>query len=433
MDRIKYVLKLRKDLVDKASESVSNGDFDSFTSYVELAIQKQLESTDEDNHTDAIDIDLEIKKMRSFTLDAGPDTVIPSNSSFEISQREILSIVKCSDYDLQNPAMTKIIDKIKGMFFKRDFSFSASEDGFKKIKVGNKESLLAWNFNRYFPIKVMLRLIIYLSDKQSIQGINPGGLILDSGGRFLPKHLDSISIAGAPFKVSDDLLKRKRGEAFSTGFPIYKFKGGENNKLSDSQKAHKHSISTDRFIKIFALKYRGSKNEVYGALAKLGFINLYRDIPSKDMIIKVTEKGLKFNNIDNPVIDSDQLNNHKISPLSKDEIRFLIDHLRKNLPLDFTAMSALIQLINKGCNTQDKLKQQIMKDKGWTEIRKTIEDQYAKSGLGVDLSRVKKRVLDHMNTIISRSAELGFIDKEKQALSVTYVITESGKKLIKGE
>ena len=42
MKRIKYVMKLRDDLIEKISELINKGEADSVSSYIELAIQNQL-------------------------------------------------------------------------------------------------------------------------------------------------------------------------------------------------------------------------------------------------------------------------------------------------------------------------------------------------------------------------------------------------------
>ena len=99
-----------------------------------------------------------------------------------------------------------------------------------------------------------------------------------------------ISKIGIPFKHSDDKIGRKRGDAFSTGFPIFDSK-------NISKQVHKNKISTDRFITIFVVDYRSATNEVYGALAKLGFINAWRNNRDGGIVITLTKEGRKFNNI----------------------------------------------------------------------------------------------------------------------------------------
>lgn len=417
MERKKYILKLRKDLVDKASKSVSDGDFDTFSSYVELAIQNQLEIGGDEDHLDAIDIDLEIKKRGSRKSDQGLD-ILKDASRTALDQS---LPTKRYSFKIDNE-LDKIVDELKDMFVNRVLPTLNLGKDYAKIKVADPDFLLAWNFNRYFPIKVMLRVIIYLIHKQNS---NLGGLQLDKFGAFLPDDFDTVSTIGVPFKVSDELVRRKRGEGFSTGFPIYDFE-----KPFTSKKAHKNRVSTNRFITIFALDYRNSINEVYGAMTRLGFIKAFKNRANREILIQLTEEGLRFSSIDNPVIDKNQYNARRSTPLGRDEIGFLIDHMHQAVPSEYEAMTGLLRLIDKGHNSQEKLKKEVLKDSDWVETVKKIKSKDLKGKKDPNGDKKDRRVWDFMNAIISRSTELGLLQKEKKALSVTYIVSQSGKNLI---
>ena len=82
-----------------------------------------------------------------------------------------------------------------------------------------------------------------------------------------------------------------------------------------------------------------------GAMAIMKFCNVYEE--KKKQMIGITEQGLKFSHIGNPVMDNDDLD---IS-LNEEESFFYINHMKENIKGEYEAMRWMLEK-----ETADKIK-----------------------------------------------------------------------------
>ena len=383
MSKEKYILTIQKSLMDKVVRFVER-EGSTVSNYVETALKNQLEM---EFGSDAIDIDLVVKKRIDSSGFSHPDKGLQYHS--------------------------KDLSSIEDSFTKRDIKAGDLGDDYIELEIAEPNTLLAHNFNRFFPEKIFLRVLIYLIYKSD--NALPA-LLLDKFGKFSPTDFNHISKIGIPFKNSDIANHRKRGEQYGTGFPVF---GNEGNG---------DMVSTNRFITIFILDYRRAMNNVYGALLRLKFIRAFRDKNTGEIAIQITRSGREFYNINNHVVDENGWNSSSLTPLSPIEIEFLINHIQETIPMEYKAMVNLLRSIDKGNGNQTKLKISLKKD--WKDVVKMIEDYYHRLGRQVDSFKVDGMMHNYMNAILSRCTELGLIIKDKDRLAVTYKLSDSGKNII---
>jgi hypothetical protein len=134
------------------------------------------------------------------------------------------------------------------------------------------------------------------------------------------------------------------------------------------------------------------------------FCNIYEE--KKKKMIGITEEGLKFSSLVNPVLDD---NNYEIA-LSEEESLFYINHIKENIKGEYEAMKWMLPQIKNGINDREAL-------------NKVIEKEYKKAW-GNDTTEA---VINTQRAgLIARMFELGLIEKEKDGIRVKYVVSNLG-------
>ena len=111
----------------------------------------------------------------------------------------------------------------------------------------------------------------------------------------------------------------------------------------------------------------------------------------------------------NPVLDPGST-----APADKftdDEIRFLLQHIQSCVPEEVSAFVAIIDAINDGANTPDKMD-------AFLRARFDLKDEAAMTATFLSTQRTGA---------ISRLADLGLVYREKAGLRVTYTVSHPGK------
>jgi len=124
-------------------------------------------------------------------------------------------------------------------------------------------------------------------------------------------------------------------------------------------------------------------------------------------MIGITESGLKFSSIINPVLD----NNDFDMSLNEEESLFYINHIKENVKGEYAAIQWMLEKIKSEKNTRELLNIEIEKTYGkvWKATDAVINTQRA--------------------GITARMFELGLIEKEKDGIRVKYEVSENGEKL----
>jgi len=152
------------------------------------------------------------------------------------------------------------------------------------------EGKILWGqYSRFLPLKVVCRIILNYGEEAYLHDIIP--IITESAvnlRRLLGKK--------------DKELHLPRGEQLAIAFP----ETTEKSKL--------------RFARQY-IGYTRNDGRVMGFGAQMKFVNIINNM------IGVTEYGAKFAELENPILDKEDYSN----PLSKEEVQFLLDHIKQNI------------------------------------------------------------------------------------------------------
>ena len=252
---------------------------------------------------------------------------------------------------------------------------------------------LSGHYNRFFPVKYVLRVILAYSFARIHELIGTGDEMYGVIDRFSLGELRDSALIHAEyakkFMVSVDKKSgnpRNLGSEITVGFP-------------DSTEK-----SRERFVAQFVGSKR--KNEITGALVEMGLINMPKFISNRLDEIHLTPVGLKFALMRNPIIDDsmkgwrDYIESGR--RFSDDEIGLILNHLETNVNGEWRGMELIISGIHAGKN-RPKMLDEVMK-------------------AGYELTDTQASQL--RNGIVSRMEELMLISRVKEGREVKYELTE---------
>jgi len=229
--------------------------------------------------------------------------------------------------------------------------------------------------NRLFPVKVGLRILAHMQQ-------NENDYI--SLSKFKSKASKIARELGLQLKSIDGQLERKRDSLVSTGLPI----GSDGEKSEARYKAH------------FLASIR-SDNVLDGPMARLKFVNI-KETDNEDYMIGLTEEGLNFTLIQNPILD-ENINSERT--LSEDEIEFYLNHVKANVPEGLNPIQNILTIVKNGAKSVDEIDIEINK----------IKPKWSKS-----------LVSTHRAGALGRMIELGLLKKAKKGIYVSYSLSDKG-------
>lgn len=234
-------------------------------------------------------------------------------------------------------------------------------------------------YNRIFPIKIVVRNLA-----NSLKRANTKRIDLE---KFQDKAAKNARDIGLRLEGVDDELNRGRGEKLSSGLPV----GANANK------------SLSRFKEQFVGRVDKQGN-LDGACPVLQFVDIS---PEKDSNIGLTEAGLEFAELHNPLLDDSIRAETSLSDAEKE---FFLKHVSTNLSREFEAINTALQSIQDGDDRPDGLTEQIAQLNGdWSENQAST----IRTGL------------------VSRLHELGLLTRERVGQrGVAYKLTDHGQSLL---
>lgn len=249
----------------------------------------------------------------------------------------------------------------------------------KQLQFPDKDYNTSWlwgQINRIFPIKVGLRILLNMqNEKKDYINLND----------FQIKAGEVAKEFGQKLLEVDNELKRKRDKKVSTALPI-----GDKEEKAIAR-------YTTQFL---AIK---RKNGILdGAMTRLKFVNIKQI--KKENFIGLTNEGLEFTKLENPIID---LNHYSEKTLSDEEVNFYIKHIKKYVPEELNPLKTILKIISNGVTSVTEIDKEIKKIKPeWTDIIITTQ----RSGT------------------LGRLNELRMLIKEKKGVEVIYTISDNGKR-----
>ena len=248
-----------------------------------------------------------------------------------------------------------------------------------KQEVLGAETLWAL-YNRLFPVKTALRVLLNI-----VRSSSPRDGFVDLAQVQDAATQEAVLL----FKVLSRIDKkngRMPGEKLTAGLPK----------------------SRDRAKDRFRLHFVGSinsKNHLEGAPAILRFVNIRKNKSGKAQI-GLTESGVRFAELENPILDREDYSN----ALSEEEASFYVQHIGKKLEKEYRLCVVVLKAVANGLNTPDQLTQIILE---YDSDFKKEEAQAVKSSL------------------VSRLSELGLLSRKRLGLCVTYYVTQRGQDVVK--
>ena len=296
--------------------------------------------------------------------------------SFSLSRRQ----KSCSSPAVADDQALSILDSFDSQVLPQ----SAIEPILAKPEGGDLTYPGRWLFgqmNRFLPVKVTCRGLATLLKN------NPAGAEFEAARESI---LEAAVEFGAFLAESDQRSGAKGDEKLSLCFPD-KRKGNEKSKLRFS----------NQFIGSI-----DSQGQMFGMPTSLCLMR-----PRKNgarLHLALTEPGLHFALLNNPVIDQKSTASGKYS---SEETEFLVDHIFRYVPEEAAAYKLLLAAIRQGSNTPDALD-------GFLRSRRGSQPEISPAYLSTQRSGV-----------ISRMVDIGLIQRKKDGTRVSYLLTKAAESL----
>lgn len=231
--------------------------------------------------------------------------------------------------------------------------------------------------NKLLPVKFAVRLLA--REVSNIEPVVPLEDFKDGAAR-------KARILGQWLARNDAKYNRRWGERLSAGFPI--------------GKGRKERASLNRYASHFVGSQRKKDNALFGALFELQLGSC--QVEGTKLSVGLTEGGMEFARLPNPVFDNDDLS----SPLGEEEAKFYLDHIRARVPGEVYAFTLILRLLADGVNGREELNQ---------HIKDTVELPWSDKVVNTQRAGAMARMYD-----------LDLIEKDREGLTVSYQPTPRG-------
>lgn len=358
---MKLVVDLPDDVVGQIRDIVENEGYDDAREFVETAIQNQLELEEGgasesyktlDEAINELDNDQTASRSTQQQTQLGVDTTpSDSESSYNLERREYSPVV---------PTAPPSPDRV--------------DDG-----------PLWGQYNRLLPVKFVLRrLANELDEHGPVDPDEPTTIVHDSFSSTVAEEARSF---GQQLKDVDEQKSRSRGEKLAAGFPT----------------GDKVEKSIDRFESHF-VGYSDRNGHLTGAPGTLKFVDITSNEQSR---IGITESGLEFAAIENPILDDTV---EADDPLSRPEREFYVEYVVKELPAELNGMIHTVRAIQEGDNRPTSLTERV------AELNDDWSDAMAST---------------NRSGFVSRMHELGFVNRFRIGQrGVGYELTDAGEEFL---
>lgn len=242
--------------------------------------------------------------------------------------------------------------------------------------------------NRFLPVKATCRALLNMERQ------NPKGVVVSDA---------SSKIAFAACRLGDYLrdldirFNFNRDYSIAAAFPSTEYHGAESRVRFGSQ-----FVGTLR------------QGKLTGLPAGIGLLG---HDSSRDPRLVLTQPGAQFALMPNPLLDFTESPGRE--KLSEAEIRFLLEHIRKHVPIEVSAYGAIIDGIKDKANTPEKLDDYLCR-----RFRLQVVDRADPK----KNEEITKTFLSTQRTgAVSRMADLNLLWREKKGLNVSYTVSHPGE------
>jgi hypothetical protein len=358
---MKVVIDISDGLLERVGEAVNVGSYENTQEFVSVALENQVElelSSTADSEVMTIEEAIDVKK------DGGQQDLLTPEKNITRSEASTDWLLQREDYDTVQTVNPP-----------------------KKVRLD--DGPLWGQYNRIFPVKLTVRALANQLRKRLEDQPQDGN---DDHRWISLNHFSELAADigrehGLKIKEADENNSRGQGEKLSAALPI----GDDPEK------------SKERFQTHF-VGHAEQGGDLTGAAPHLLLVNIPEDSPG---YIGITDAGLEFAELWNPLIDGDVGANKS---LSGDEVAFYLQHLREHLPTEFNAMVLTSEAIKEGDNRPESLSSRIASlNKDWSEAQAST----VRSGL------------------VSRMYELGLVERERVGQrGIAYRLTNEGQEVL---
>lgn len=253
--------------------------------------------------------------------------------------------------------------------------------------IGQEIAIDRWVFgqyNRLLPAKASCRALAHLLLGQ------PKGILLEDVAHRIAKE---AAVLGDLLANHDDENDIARDDALSTAFPST----GRKSDKSRLRYANQFVASVNR------------QGQVSGLLMDLKLINTKGRQATRVML---TEVGWQLATMLNPILDS--LQDRPTQKFSEHERCLLLTHIARSVPVEDFAYRAILRAILTGQNTPDAVDTALMEN----------VPQGANRGLS------KSFLSSQRSGAISRMTDLALVERVRDGVRVSYVVTDAGNKYV---
>jgi hypothetical protein len=236
-------------------------------------------------------------------------------------------------------------------------------------------------YNKLLPAKANCRALAHYMREE------PKGVPLDEA---ISKIAEQAVILGDYLNRHDEQNEVGRDDALSTAFP------STSNK-DDKARAR------------YANQFIGSVNksgQVSGLLIDLKLVN---SKGGKKPRLLLTEIGWQFAGLQNLILDGNQ--EIPTKKFTNEEVSLLLDHIAHNVPVEDFAYRAILMAISEGANTPDRIDQSLQKYIP-RDTNRNLSDSFLSS---------------QRSGAISRMADLELVERIRDGVRVSYIITNRGQ------
>jgi len=346
---MKYLIDISQKHAQKIQKLIEKGDYEGIAQFINVAIENQLY--------------LEESGLPSFTVNE-KDFDIPPVKESNNKQSEKASVsLKLTAFHI-NPQVVPPPSYIQLVLGQKE---------------GKEELFWLWGqINKILPVKIGVRTLFRELGSNAKMPLND----------FTDVAVEEAVRIGERLRAHEDQLRKLRNQRISAGLP----------KVGDEK-------SQTRYRAQF-LAYGRKDGLLDGAMALFRFASI--DTDSGKHMVGITQAGINFAKISNPVLDEDNLD----KSLSPEEIDFYLAHVKNHVKGEFAGIKWILTKIEQGINERESLN---------NELKKEFAELWSASDAVINTQRAG---------LMSRTFELGLLEKEKKGIYVTYHNSDFGKSFI---
>ena len=242
-----------------------------------------------------------------------------------------------------------------------------------------EEQAWLWGqINKIFPVKLGLRVLHQVLDGRPYTDLDA----------YLEIAAREASALGKKIRSYEDGRKKLREERISAGLP-----SADDN-------------SRNRYMFQF-LAYKRKDGLLDGAMALMRFCQIQK--VNGKQVIGLTEKGLEFCHIENPVLDKNEYSHS----LGREEATCYLGHIKNGVKGEHLAIRWMLSQLNSGISEREALN---------TEVKRRF---------GAIWGKTTPAVLNTQRSgLIARMYELGLVNKKKTGIYISYGLTDMGRKYL---